>query len=173
MLKELKKFAMRGNVVDMAVGFTVGAAFATIAKSLVNDILMPPIGLLTGNTDFADHYLLLKAGTDEAPPYATLADAQAAGAVTLNWGLFVNSLMTFLIVAIAMFVIVRSINRLEAELEEHFGDEEPTDSTQDNKKCPYCRTTIKFKASRCPNCTSELKSPPTQQSPTHDETGRT
>ncbi len=158
MFKDLKKFVMRGNVIDMAVGFTVGAAFATIAKSLVNDILMPPIGLLTGNVDFADRYLLLKAGTEEAPPYATVADAQAAGAVTLNWGLFANSLITFAIIALAMFVIVRLINRLEQELEEHFGDEEPSETTPDNKKCPYCRTTIKFKATRCPHCTSELRS---------------
>ena len=101
MLKEFKAFAMRGNVLDLAVGIIIGGAFGTIVKSLVDDVIMPPIGLALGNVDFSDLFLLLKAGTKAAPPYATLAEAQAAGAVTVNYGLFVNSVITFLIVAFA------------------------------------------------------------------------
>lgn len=157
LLNEFKKFAMRGNLIDMAVGFTVGAAFSTIAKSIVNDIIMPPIGLLLGRADFSDLFILLKEGTDKAPPYATLADAQAAGAVTINYGVFINNLLAFLLVTIAMFMVIRAINRLDEELEEHFGPDKQKPEEPINKKCPYCRSTIAFKATRCPQCTSQLE----------------
>ncbi|HEY8353573.1 MAG TPA: large conductance mechanosensitive channel protein MscL [Methylophilaceae bacterium] len=114
MLKEFKAFAMRGNVVDMAVGIIIGAAFGSIVKSLVDDVIMPPIGLLLGNVDFSDLFLVLKEGATPEP-YATLAAARDAGAVTLNYGLFVNALVSFLIVAFAVFLLVRAINRLKAE----------------------------------------------------------
>jgi len=116
MFKEFKEFAMRGNVVDMAVGIIIGAAFGTIVKSLVDDILMPPIGLLLGNVDFGNLFLVLKEGTTPGP-YATLALAKAAGAVTLNAGLFVNTIINFIIVAFAIFLVVRTINRLKRKEE--------------------------------------------------------
>jgi len=155
-LSQFKKFAMRGNIIDMAIGFTVGAAFSTIAKSLVNDILMPPIGLALGRADFSDLFLLLKGGTEIPPPYATVADAQAAGAVTLNYGAFINSIVAFLIVALAMFLIIRSFNKVEEELEEHFGEEQAKPEEPAQKKCRFCRSTIAYRAIRCPNCTSDL-----------------
>jgi len=148
MLKEFKEFAMRGNVVDMAVGIIIGAAFVQIVTSLVNDVLMPPIGLLLGNVDFSNLFLVLKGGT-EAGPYASLADAQAAGAVTLNYGVFVNTVISFVIVALAVFLLIRSINRLQRE--EEAPPAEPT-----TKECPHCLSTIPLKATRCPYCTSEL-----------------
>ena len=156
LVSDFKKFAMRGNLIDMAIGFTVGAAFTTIAKSLVSDIIMPPIGLLIGTSDFSDMFVLLKPGTEVAPPYATLADAQAAGAVTLNYGLFGNALLAFLLVTIAMFIIIKMMNNAEKRLETTFG-EPPSPSEPDNKKCSYCRSTIPYKAIRCPNCTSHLE----------------
>jgi large conductance mechanosensitive channel len=116
MLKEFKEFAAKGNMLDMAVGIVVGAAFATIISSLVNDIIMPPIGLALGGVDFAEFYALLQAG-DPTGPYATLAAAREAGAVTLNWGIFVNSLISFLIVAFALFVVVKGFNKMKAEQE--------------------------------------------------------
>src|SRR5215218_2646952 len=112
MLKEFKAFALRGNVLDLAVGIIIGGAFGTIVKSLVDDIIMPPIGLVLGNVDFSNIFLLLRPGT-KAPPYATLAEAQGAGAVTLNLGLFINAVVTFSIVAFAVFLIVRAANRLQ------------------------------------------------------------
>ncbi|RLC58347.1 MAG: large conductance mechanosensitive channel protein MscL [Chloroflexota bacterium] len=148
MLKEFKEFALRGNVVDMAVGIIVGAAFSTIVKSLVNDIIMPPIGLLLGGVDFADLFILLRAGSP-AGPYASLADAQAAGAVPVSFGLFINNVISFLVVAFVMFLLIRSINRLERE--EETPPAEPT-----TKECPYCLSTVPIKATRCPHCTSEL-----------------
>ncbi len=157
MLKDFKTFAMRGNVVDMAVGFTVGAAFATIAKSLVSDLLMPPIGLLTGNVDFADRFWLLKGGPEVPPPYATLAEAQEAGAITVNYGNFVDNVLAFLVIAFAVFLVVRAINRLEDELEGRFGEEEQTPEEPTEKKCQYCLSIIPFKARRCPQCTSHLE----------------
>jgi large conductance mechanosensitive channel len=110
MLKEFRDFAMRGNVVDMAVGIIVGGAFGVIAKTLVSDIVMPPIGLLLGGVDFSNLFLVLKEGAQIAGPYATLADAQAAGAVTLNWGVFLNTVVNFVVVAFAIFVVVKAIN---------------------------------------------------------------
>jgi large conductance mechanosensitive channel len=115
MLNEFKKFAMRGNVVDMAVGIILGGAFGLIAKTLVSDVLMPPIGLLLGGVDFSNVFSVLKAGAEAAGPYATLADAQAAGAVTINWGVFLNTVINFLIVAFAIFMVIRGINRLQTQ----------------------------------------------------------
>lgn len=155
MLSDFRKFAFRGNLVDLAVGFTVGAAFSTIAQSLVKDVIMPPVGLILGERDFADRFLLLRVGTEAAPPYATLADAQAAGAVTLNYGVFLNNVLAFVVVAMAMFAIMRLVKRVDRELEEHLGDP-PKPGEPTEKKCPYCRTTIPIKARRCPNCTSHL-----------------
>jgi large conductance mechanosensitive channel len=149
MFKEFKEFAMRGNVVDMAVGIIIGAAFGTIVKSLVSDIIMPPIGLLLGNVDFSNMFAVLKAGS-VAGPYASLADAQAAGAVSINYGAFINTVISFIIVAFAVFLVIRSINKLKREKEEPAA--EPT-----TKSCPYCQSTIPIKATRCPFCTSELK----------------
>jgi large conductance mechanosensitive channel len=148
MLKEFKAFAMRGNVLDLAVGIIIGGAFGTIVKSLVDDVIMPPIGLALGNVDFSDLFLLLKDGTKAAPPYATLAEAQQAGAVTVNYGLFVNSVITFLIVAFAVFLLVRAANRLRPP--------EPA-AAPPTKDCPYCRMAIPAGATRCPQCTSELR----------------
>ena len=151
MLAEFKKFAVKGNVVDMAVGIIIGGAFGTIAKSLVDDVLMPFVGLLLGGVDFAELFLVLQDGAEVAAPYATLADAQAAGAVTVNYGIFVNNVVAFLIVALAVFFLVKGINRLKEE--EEAAPAEPT-----TKACPFCATDIPIPASRCPHCTSELAS---------------
>ena len=148
MLKEFKEFALRGNVIDMAVGIIVGAAFGAIVKSLVADVIMPPIGLLLGGVDFANFFALLKAGSP-AGPYASLADAQAAGAVTVNYGVFINDVISFLIVAFVMFLLIRGINRLQKE------EQAPVEPA--TKECPYCLSTIPLKATRCPHCTSELQ----------------
>lgn len=148
MFDEFKKFAMRGNVVDMAVGIIIGGAFGTIVKSLVSDVIMPPIGLLLGGVDFSDLFITLKEGAT-AGPYPTLAMAQEAGAVTISYGLFVNAVISFLIVAFAVFLLIRGINRLQAKEEEPAA--EPT-----KKDCPYCLSSIAIKATRCPNCTSEI-----------------
>ena len=118
MFKEFKEFAVKGNVVDMAVGIVIGVAFGTIVKSLVNDILMPPIGLLLGGIDFSNFFVVLGAGTTNPGPYPALADAQAAGAVTINYGVFVNSVISFVIVAFALFLVVRAMNRLRTKKEE-------------------------------------------------------
>ncbi len=147
MLKEFKAFVMRGNVLDLAVGIVIGAAFGTIIKSLVDDVIMPPIGLALGNVDFANLFVLLKPGLKAPPPYATLADAHAAGAVTINYGNFVNNVVIFIIVAFAVFLIVRMANRLK-----------PQDAaTPTTKDCLYCRMAIPVSATRCPHCTSDLK----------------
>jgi len=149
MLKEFKEFAMRGSVVDMAVGIIIGAAFGTIIKSLVSDVIMPPIGLLLGNVDFANLFIVLKEGVT-AGPYASLADAQAAGAVSMNYGVFINTIISFIIVAFVVFLLIRNINRLKRK--EEAPPAEPT-----TKECPFCMSTIPIKAMRCPQCTSELK----------------
>jgi large conductance mechanosensitive channel len=145
LFKEFKEFAMRGNVVDMAVGIIIGAAFGLIVKSLVDDIIMPPIGLLLGNMDFSSIFWVLKEGKIPGP-YPTVAAAQQAGAVTLNIGLFINTIINFLIVAAAIFMVIRTMNRLKKE--------EP--AAPEKKECPYCLSTIPIQASRCPHCTSEL-----------------
>jgi large conductance mechanosensitive channel len=149
MLKEFKEFAVRGNVIDMAVGIMLGTAFGAIVKSLVSDVIMPPIGLALGNVDFANLFFLLKAG-DPAGPYTSLADAQAAGAVTINYGVFVNTIISFIIIAFVVFLIIRYINQLKRE--EEAPPPEPT-----TKDCPYCLSSIPIKATRCPHCTSELE----------------
>jgi len=149
MLQEFKKFAMRGNVVDMAVGFIMGAAFGTIVKSLVSDVIMPPIGLLIGGADFSDFFLVLKQGS-EAGPFATVAEAQKAGAVTINYGIFINTVISFLIVAFAVFLLVKGVNSLKRKEETPVA--EPT-----TKECPYCFSTIPIKATRCSFCTSDLQ----------------
>ncbi len=149
MLKDFKEFAMRGNVVDMAVGIIIGGAFGTIAKSLVNDVLMPPLGLLLGGVDFTNLFITLKEGAEVAGPYATLAAAQNAGAVTISYGTFMNNVVSFLIVAFAVFLLVRGMNKLKKEEEEPAA--EPT-----TKECGFCCSEIPIKATRCPNCTSEV-----------------
>jgi len=148
MLKEFKEFAMRGNVIDMAVGIIIGAAFGTIVKSLVSDVIMPPIGLLLGNVDFENLFAVLKQGA-AAGPYASLADAKAAGAVSMNYGVFFNTIISFVIVAFCVFLLIRSINKLKRK------EEAPPEPT--TKECPYCFSIIPIKATRCGHCTSELK----------------
>jgi large conductance mechanosensitive channel len=140
---------MRGNVVDMAVGIIIGGAFGTIVKSLVSDVMMPPIGLLLGGVDFSELFLVLKEGSTPSP-YVALAEAQAAGAVTINYGVFINSVISFIIVAFAVFMLIKSLNKLKRE--EEAPAVEPTE-----KECPYCFTNIPIKAIRCPHCTSEVE----------------
>lgn len=149
MLKEFKEFAMRGNVIDMAVGIIIGAAFGTIISSLVADVIMPPIGLLLGNVDFSNLFITLKQGVKAAGPYASLAEAKAAGAVTMNIGLFINTIISFVIVAFAIFLLIKSINKLKKQ--------EAPPAVPTTKDCPHCMVSIPIKATRCPHCTSELK----------------
>ena len=143
MLKEFKDFVMKGNVIDLAVAVIIGAAFGKIITSLVNDIIMPPIGLLLGNVNFTDLFVSLN-GTK----YATLADAQTAGAATINYGIFINTIIDFVIVALVIFIIIRQVNRMKKA---------PAPAAPTTKECPYCYTQIPIPATRCPNCTSELK----------------
>ena len=149
MFKDFKEFAMRGNVVDMAIGIVIGAAFGTIVKSFVDDVLMPPIGMLLGNVDFSNLFITLKEGSKAAGPYVSLAAAKAAGAVTLNLGVFINTIISFIIIAFAVFLVIKGINHMKREKEAP--PAEPT-----TKECPFCFTTIPIQASRCPNCTSQL-----------------
>jgi len=150
MMKEFKDFAMKGNVVDMAVGIVIGGAFGTIIKSMVDDVLMPPIGLLLGGVDFSNIFVLLKDGAKAAAPYAGLADAKAAGAVTINFGLFFNAVISFLIVAFAIFLLIRGMNAMRRQ-------QEGPPAAPTTKECPFCFSAIAIKASRCPQCTSEIK----------------
>jgi len=148
MFKEFRDFAMRGNVVDMAVGIVIGAAFGKIVSSIVSDVMMPPIGLMLGGVDFSNLYLVLKEGA--APgPYKALADAQAAGAVTINYGLFANEVVSFTIVAFALFMVVKAMNKMKREAPAPAAA--PT-----TKDCPECATAIPLAARRCPHCTSAL-----------------
>jgi len=149
MFKEFKEFAMKGNVIDMAVGIIIGAAFGTIVNSLVQDVTMPPIGLLLGNVDFANLFAVLKEGK-VAGPYASVAAAKSAGAVTINIGVFINTIISFILIAFAVFLMVRTINRMRRE-------EEAPAPAPTTKDCIYCLSKIPIKATRCPNCTSELK----------------
>jgi large conductance mechanosensitive channel len=149
MLKEFKEFAMKGNVIDMAVGIIIGAAFGTIVNSLVQDVIMPPIGLLLGNVDFTNIFAVLKEGK-VAGPYASVAAAKSAGAVTINFGVFINTIISFILIAFAVFLLVRTINRMRRE-------EEAPPVAPATKECAYCFSAIPIKATRCPNCTSELK----------------
>lgn len=142
MLKEFKEFAMRGNVLDMAVGIIIGAAFGKIITSLVADILMPPLGLVLGKVDFSNLFLNISGKS-----YDSLAAAKAAGAATINYGIFLNNIIDFLIVAFAIFLLVRQVNRWN----------KPAAAAPTTKDCPYCATKIPINASRCPNCTSELQ----------------
>ncbi len=149
MFKEFKEFAMRGNVVDMAVGIIIGASFGTIVNSFVADIIMPPIGLLLGNVDFSGLFVILKEGKIPGP-YGTLVAAKTAGAITLNYGIFINSIISFLIVAFAVFLLIRNINRFKKQ-------EEAPAAAPATKECPYCLSVVPLKALRCAHCTSELK----------------
>lgn len=147
MLKGFREFVMRGNVLDLAVAVIIGAAFTKIVNSLVEDIIMPPIGLLLGNVDFANLFAVLKEGTKDAAPYATLAEAQAAGAVTLNYGLFISAIVTFLIVALVVYMMVRSVARLGPK---------KADAPVTTKDCPYCLSKVPLKATKCAFCTADL-----------------
>ncbi|MDA8077722.1 MAG: large-conductance mechanosensitive channel protein MscL [Nitrospiraceae bacterium] len=149
MTKEFREFALRGNAVDMAVGIIIGAAFGSIVNSLVADIIMPPVGLLLGNVDFSNLFAVLKEGK-VAGPYSSLAAAKTAGAVTLNYGVFINTVTSFLIVVFSVFLLVRSVNRLKRQQEE--APAAPT-----TKECPFCLSVIPVRAVRCSHCTSELK----------------
>ena len=142
MFKEFKEFAVRGNVLDLAVGIVIGASFGKIVNSLVNDILMPPIGLMLRHVDFKELFFNLSANS-----YATLTEAKAAGAPTINYGMFLNTIFEFVIVAFAIFLLIRAVNRVRPK-------PAPAPSTQD---CPFCRTSIPLGAVRCPHCTSDLK----------------
>jgi large conductance mechanosensitive channel len=148
MWKEFKEFAMRGNVMDMAVGIIIGGAFNTIVKSLIDDVLMPPLGLLLNRVNFTDLFINLSGET-----YASLADAQAAGAATINYGIFINNVLSFIVVTLVMFLLVRQMNEMRRKQEIPEPSPEPT-----TKECPYCFTQIAIKATRCPNCTSQLES---------------
>ena len=144
MLDEFNKFIMRGNVLDLAVAVILGASFGAIVNSLVNDIIMPPIGLVLGKVDFSNLFINLSGS-----PYATVAAAKQAGAATINYGIFLNTIFSFLIVALVVFVIVRQVNRFTAK-------PAPAPASPTTKECPYCASTISIKATRCPECTSTL-----------------
>lgn len=143
MIEEFKKFVMRGNVLDLAIGIIIGAAFGKIVSSLVNDILMPPIGKILGGVNFTDFFINLSGGS-----YDTLAAAKEAGAATINYGAFLNTVIEFLIVALAVFLLMRSINKLVTP--------PPPPPAPESKECPFCLTKVPVKASRCPACTSQL-----------------
>ncbi|MGA2262971.1 MAG: large conductance mechanosensitive channel protein MscL [Acidobacteriota bacterium] len=143
MFKEFKEFAVKGNVLDMAVGIVMGVAFGKIITSFVNDVIMPPIGLLLGNVDFSSLFINLS-----GHPYQTIAEAKAAGAATVNYGVFFNTILDFLIVALVMFLMIRQINRLKKA---------PAPAPVSTKECGHCFSTIPIKATRCPHCTSDLK----------------
>jgi len=145
MWKDIRAFLMRGNVLDLAVGIIIGGAFGTIVNSLVNDVIMPPIGLALGKVDFSNLFLLLHAGPKAVPPYASVADAKAAGAVTINYGLFINSIISFLIIGFAVYLVVRLANQLQ----------KPPVAPA-TKPCPACTLAIPVQAKRCPNCTSDV-----------------
>jgi len=147
--KEFREFAVKGNVMDMAVGIVIGAAFGTIIKSLVDDLIMPPIGLLMGKVDFANLFVLLKEGKTPGP-YLSLADAKTAAAVTLNYGMFINTIVSFLIIAFSVFLIVKYINRLRRE-------QETPPAPPATKDCPLCLSAIAVKAVKCPHCTADIK----------------
>ena len=150
MIAEFKKFVMRGNVIDMAVGIIIGAAFTKIVNSMVADILMPPLGLLLGKVDFSNWFIVLKDGANGTGNYATMEAAQAAGATTLNLGLFLNAVISFLIVAFCVFLLVKGINKLNTP-------KEAAPAPVATKKCPFCCSEIALEATKCPHCTSELK----------------
>jgi len=144
-VSEFKEFTMRGNVLDMAVGIIIGAAFGKIVSSLVNDVIMPPIGLLLGGVDFSNLFMTISGDV-----FPTLAEAQAAGAVTINYGVFINNIIDFIIVAFAIFLVIRQVNRMKRK------EEAAPTPAPNTKECPFCQTAIPIKATRCPNCTSQL-----------------
>ncbi len=147
MWKEFKEFAIKGNAIDLAVGVIIGAAFGAIVSSLVKDILMPPISLLTGGLDFSNKFLVLKPGPDGMTNFATSVDALAHKAVTWNYGIFLTLLINFIIVALCIFLVVKGVNKMK----------KPSPNTAPvSKDCPYCSMTIPIKATRCPHCTSEM-----------------
>jgi len=148
MFKEFRDFAMKGNVIDVAVGIIIGAAFGGIVGSLVSDVIMPPIGVLLGKVDFSNLFVVLRQGSIVAGPYSTIAVAKSAGAVTLNYGAFINTIISFTIVSFSMFILIKNMNRLKRK------DVAAMPSTKD---CPFCASKIAIKAIRCPNCTSEIK----------------
>jgi large conductance mechanosensitive channel len=148
MFREFRAFILRGNVLDLAIAVVIGAAFGGVVKSLVDDVVMPPIGLAVGKVDFTNLYVLLQDGTKSPPPYASLAEAKAAGAVTLNYGLFLNSIFGFVIIAVAIFAMVKAANRLYRV---------PAPPPPNTKDCPFCRNAIPLAATRCGHCTSQLE----------------
>ena len=150
MLKEFKEFAMKGNMLDMATGIVIGAAFGTIIKSLVADVIMPPIGMLMGGVDFKNLFIVLQDAAESAAPYASLVDAQTAGAVTLNYGVFINTIISFLIIAFAIFMLIRNVNKMKRE--EVAAPADPT-----TKECPHCLSTVPIKATKCAFCASGLE----------------
>jgi len=149
MMKEFREFAIKGNVIDMAVGIIIGAAFGPIVGSLVGDVIMPPIGLLLGNVDFSNLFVILKDGAT-AGPYISVAAAKTAGAVTINYGTFINTIINFVIVAFAVFMMIRVINKMKRE-------QPAPAAVPTTKECPHCFSTVHIKAVRCPNCTSSLQ----------------
>ncbi len=154
-LSEFKAFAVRGNVIDMAVGIIIGASFGKIVDSMVNDVIMPPLGWLMGKVDFTNLYLTMPTKLDDLghmPHYDSLAAAKAAGAVTINYGVFINTLISFILVAFAVFLLIKGINKLQAAAKK----EEATESAATQKACPHCFSQIDIRATRCPNCTSEI-----------------
>ena len=154
-LSEFKAFAIRGNVIDMAVGIIIGAAFGKIVDSMVNDVIMPPLGWLMGKVDFANLYFTMPTKLDDLgniPHYDSLEAAKAAGAVTINYGVFINTLISFVLVAFAVFLLIKGINKLQAAAKK----EEATESAATQKACPYCFTQIDIRATKCPHCTSEI-----------------
>jgi len=144
MFKDFKAFIMKGSILELATAVVIGAAFGGVIKSMVDDVIMPPIGLVLGKVDFSNLYILLQDGAKAAPPYATLADAKAAGAVTMGYGLFLNSLIGFFIVAAAIFLVLRAASRMIRK------------AAPSTKDCPFCISSIPLAAKRCPNCTSQL-----------------
>lgn len=157
LLADFKKFTLRGNLIDMAIGFTVGAAFTTVAKSLVNDIIMPPIGWMIGRSDFTDLFFIIPGTVEEGAVFNTLTQAQEAGAVTINYGTFINNALALFLVALSMFLAIRLYNKIEDELEERFAEPPPPPGEPTEKKCPHCLAVIPIKAKRCMHCTSWLE----------------
>ena len=147
-VKEFKEFAVKGNMIDMAVGIIIGAAFSGVVNSLVKDIIMPPFNLVMSNINFSNLFLTLKDGAKVAGPYPSVDAANQAGAIILNVGAFLNTMVSFLIVAVAVFILIKGINSLKKA---------PAPAPANTKKCPFCKTDIHKDATRCPNCTSEIK----------------
>lgn len=153
---DFKKFTLRGNLIDLAIGFTVGAAFTSVAKSLVNDIIMPPIGWMIGRQDFSDLFIIISGTAADDAPLKTLEQAKAAGAVTINYGIFINNLLALILVALSMFLAIRLYNKIEDKLEERFAEAPPQPGEPSEKMCPDCLSVIPIRAKRCKYCTSRL-----------------